>query len=386
MVDLSFANVPGWLFVVLGFFLAALVFLLWRYLRIVPEGKEGSRLSLKRLPHNPILGPIAKHWWESEAVFNPAAFCEDGIVHLFYRAMGHDGISRIGYASSKDGIHFDERLPYPVYDQGPGFQVNKVNGKTERKYQQLSYNTQEYASGGGWGGCEDPRAVKIDNKMYMSFTIFEGWESIRLAVTSLLMDDLKMLNWKWAPHIKMSPLKETHKNWVLFPEKIDGKFAILHALTPNLAIEYVDTLEELHTNPLKSNNKRGGRKGEWDAFVRGAASPPVKTEYGWLLFYHGMDPATPAVGYKVGVMLLDLADPTKVLYRSSYPVLEPTEWYENDWKPGVVYASGATIVGDDLFIYYGGGDKYIAAAKANLKDFIRKLQRNEHAVLEPIRA
>ena len=91
------------------------------------------------------------------------------------------------------------------------------------------------------------------------------------------------------------------------------------------------------------------------------------------------------IGYKLGVMLLDLNDPTKIIARSSEPVLEPTAWYENDWKPGVIIASGAVIFGDDLIVYYGGGDKYVAAARANLKDFLHKLTSNEHAVLEPVK-
>jgi predicted GH43/DUF377 family glycosyl hydrolase len=84
-------------------------------------------------------------------------------------------------------------------------------------------------------------------------------------------------------------------------------------------------------------------------------------------------------------MLLDLADPTKIIYRSDYPVLEPDMWYENDWKPGIVYASGSIIKDGELFVYYGGGDKYVAVAKANLSEFLHKLTNNQHAILEPVK-
>lgn len=339
-------------------------------------------LKLRRLQENPILVSNGSSWWESEAVFNPAAFVDNGKVHLLYRAMGTDGVSRIGYASSKDGIHF-ERYPHPVFDYGPQYMA-AARASKKRNYRPLSYNTDLYASGGGWGGTEDPRAVTIDDRLYMSFGIFENWESMRLAVTSLHLDELRALDWSWQPHVVMSPARQTHKNWVLFPEKIRGSFAILHALTPSISVEYVRELEQLKDNPIQSNNQRGGRAGAWDAFVRGAAAPPIKTEDGWLLFYHGMDPAHPAVGYKVGAMLLDLEDPTIVRYRSAYPVLEPSEWYENDWKPGVVYASGAVVFNGELIVYYGGGDKHIAAAKADLRDFLRRLKGNQHATLEPV--
>jgi predicted GH43/DUF377 family glycosyl hydrolase len=340
------------------------------------NGLPHHQPSLHRVRDNPILSPIAEHWWESEAVFNPAAFLHDGRVHLFYRALGRDGMSRIGYASSADGTHFDERLPYPVYEQAPAYDPKKHK---KLSYETLSYNTDLYASGGGWGGTEDPRAVVIDEHMYMSYSVFEGWQSMRLGITSLPLEFLKSKLWKWAPQILMSPPNQTNKNWVLFPEKISGKFAILHALTPRILIEYVEKLEDLHENPIQSNNRRGGRAGAWDEFVRGASAPPLKTPAGWLLLYHGMKPGEGA-GYKVGAMLLDINDPTKIIYRSSHPILEPTEWYENDWKPGVVYASGAVILNGDLIVYYGGGDKRIAAAKLPLQEFLRKLTSGENKV------
>ncbi len=203
--------------------------------------------------------------------------------------------------------------------------------------------------------------------------------------TSLAKGDLDERAWHWAPHTLLSPENETHKNWVLFPEKIGSKFAILHALTPEISIEYVDSIEALEHRPIRSSNIRSGRDGHWDKFVRGASAPPLKTPYGWLLFYHGMDPAEP-IGYKVGAMLLDLEDPTKILHRSAEPILVPTEWYENDWKPGVVYASGAVVKDGTLFLYYGGGDKTINVATAPLEAFIGELMSDRHAVLSPVTA
>jgi len=343
-------------------------------------------LALTRTAENPVLGPNPENWWESAAVFNPAAVVHDGRVHLFYRALGQDGISRIGHASSPDGTNFDERSPNPVYDLGRMFDTTQQKGGCWLRYRPLSYNTDLYASGGGWGGCEDPRAVTIDENLYMTFGIFGGWQSMRLAVTKLALDDFSKRAWAWARHIPISPENETHKNWVLFPEKIGGCFAILHALTPQVLVDYVDSLEDLAQNPIQSNNNRAGFSSGWDSFVRGAAAPPIKTSHGWLLFYHGMDPASePHIGYKVGALLLDLDNPTKILCRSKGPVLTPTEWYEHDWKPNVVYASGAVVLGDDIMVYYGGGDKYIAAARANLRDFVRTLMSHEHAVLTPVK-
>ncbi len=360
----------GYFFIPALLFLACIIaaeFLLARRAKIL------KALRLERFVENPILAPHPLNPWESEAVFNPAAVVHDGRVHLFYRALGPDGVSRIGYALSDDGIHF-ERLPHPVYDHGAGYHLLH-----SRRYAPLSYNPGLYASGGGWGGSEDPRAVMLEGSLFMNFNVFEGWGSIRVALTELHGEDLTAKRFHFKRPMLISPSGETHKNWVLFPEKIGGRYAILHALTPTVMIDYLDSLEELEEDPIQSNNNRGGREGAWDTFVRGAAAPPLKTQNGWLLLYHGMNPAEP-VGYKVGAMLLDLIDPSKILYRSIVPVLEPLMWYENDWKPGVVYASGAVIFGDDLLVYYGGGDKRIAAARVPVRKLLKALMSPVNAI------
>jgi len=339
---------------------------------------------LFRSGSNPILGPIREHAWESEAVFNPAAIEMNGRIYLLYRALGADGISRVGYASTTDGVHIEERLPYPIFspEQCPAF-VPLTPKKFRNPFTSPArgYDRERNPSGGGWGGFEDPRAVVIDNEVHLTCTEFNGWDSIRMTLATLPANNFLSQLWSWSAPSYLSPAGEVHKNWVLFPEKIRGKFAVLHALTPHIMIEYVDSLAAAHDDPIRSNNQRSGRNGHWDAFVRGAASPPVRTEKGWLLFYHGMDPAHPEIGYKVGAMLLDLDDPTKILYRSAHPILTPDMPYENDWKPGVIYASGAVIKDGTLFIYYGGGDKTVNVATAPLKDFLDDLTHNRHAVL-----
>lgn len=362
--------------VVLGF-VALLLYWFWTLI-----WQPRRDVLLHKIKENPILSPIREHWWESEAVFNPAAYRDENRVYLLYRAMGSDGISRIGYASSRDGIHFDERLPYPIYSPTRDFGIPS----RKRIYGPLSYNTATYPSGGGWGGCEDPRLVRIGDEMFMSFVAFDGWGFVRAAIASIQHEKFLKHEWDWKRPVFLSPPGEIQKNWVLFPEKIRGKYAILHSVSPEILVEYVDSLEDFDgTKFIEGSHRSGGRAGHWDNEVRGAGAPPIRTPYGWLLFYHANDRNDPGK-YKVGVMLLDLADPTKILHRSNNPVLSPSEWYENDWKPGIVYASGAVVVGDDLIVYYGGGDKRIAAAKANLRDFLHKLLHDENPSLEPVKA
>jgi beta-1,2-mannobiose phosphorylase / 1,2-beta-oligomannan phosphorylase len=377
-VDMAGVTLSGFQIVLsLVVLVLILLTLLFFWLRHVKE-----TLSLSKVNNNPILSPRREVWWESEAVFNPAAIVDQGKVHLMYRAMGTDGISRIGYASSRDGIHFTDRADHPVYAPTRDFGIPE----RKRVYGPLSYSPQTYASGGGWGGCEDPRLVKIDGQVHMTFVAFDGWGFVRMALNSIMLEHFRGRKWNWKAPKFLSPPGEIHKNWVLFPEKIRGKYAILHSISPpELSIDYVDSLDEFNGEKfIKSRYNRDGRKGFWDESVRGAGAPPIKTSEGWLLLYHGMNPAQPEVGYRVGAMLLDLEDPKRILFRSKEPILEPNEWYENDWKPGVVMATGAVVFKGNLFVYYGGGDKYIAAAKINLREFLRKLTQDEHAQLVPM--
>ena len=345
--------------------------------------KKAKPLNLRRSPKNPIIDPAPHSPWESEAVFNPGAVVHGDRIHLFYRALGPDGVSRVGYASSKDGVHFDKRHPQPVYMPEMPEATSAHHPHTSPA--RLSYNRALYASGGGWGGCEDPRAVKIDGRVYLTFNMFNGWYSIRVGLTSIDSAHMEKEDWQWKPLVYLSPANERHKNWVLFPEKIGGKFALFHNLFDEdpgrVRIELLDSLDE-PPQPFKSPDPQSmpNRDLGWHNRTRSVGPPPLKTKYGWLSFYHAMDKNDPG-RYKLGAMLLDLEDPTKVLYRSSYPVLEPDEWYENDWKPGIIYASGAVIRGDTLFLYYGGGDKHIGVAQTKLSEFLEKLKKNEHAVL-----
>jgi predicted GH43/DUF377 family glycosyl hydrolase len=100
---------------------------------------------VKRYPRNPILEPIGTHAWESRLVFNAAAFAANNRVHILYRAMGTDNVSRIGLASSSDGYNIDERLPLPVFSP--------------------SNETESH-------GCEDPRVSQFGNSLIMAYTAY----------------------------------------------------------------------------------------------------------------------------------------------------------------------------------------------------------------------
>lgn len=358
------------LFILILLAIAVIIFLAVQY-NTGGKGEKGRRslldsfVTLDKHHKNPILSPKPYVDWQAGGTFNPAAITdENGRVHVVYRAVGSDGVSRLGYASSADRLHFDDHEVYPV------FTMRYDHASTTPK----RYDPIIYPSGGSFGGCEDPRMVLIDERIYVTFSAFDNWGSIRVALISIHKYDFFNKRWNWTDPILLSQPGQVHKNWVLFPEKINGKFAIIHSIVPEVLVEYVDTLNA-NTKPIESSRPSGpqpGRKGYWDDRIRGAGPPPIKTEKGWLLLYHAMEKGEHHK-YKIGAMLLDLNDPRKVIARAKAPIMEPDMWYEDDWKPGIVYACGATVKEDTLYVYYGGGDKHICVAQTSLSGLLSSM-------------
>ncbi len=327
---------------------------------------------LERHESNPIIEPIRGSVWESEGTFNPAVIQDDeGDIHVLYRAVGGDGISRVGYGLSKDGVNITKRLHHPIFEIARDYVMQNPNDVIGP----LSYNPYIYVSGGSWGGAEDPRAVIIEDKVYMIYMSFEGWGNARLALTSISLEDFKAGKWVWKKPIKISPKDQYYKNWLMFPEKINGKFGIIHSIEPNVLVEYFDNPDDLENKNIISRHPymQKERNGTWDTKMRGPGAPPIRTDLGWLLLYHATEKHEPHK-YRLGAMILDINDPTKILYRSEHPILSPDMHYENDGKPGIVYASGAIIRGDDLYVYYGGGDKVVCVATTPINKFLKYLQ------------
>jgi len=334
--------------------------------------KKISVLDLKRSNKNPIIEPENDVDWKSKATFNPSAFYHDGKVHIVYRAIGNTDNSVLGYVVSKDGLKVLEGFPAPIYN-------HFLSQNKDKSLPLISY-----VSGGGWGGgCEDPRLTLLDEKVYMIYTAFDGWGSVRMALTSISLDDFINKHWDWNKPVLISPPGEIHKNWVLFPEKIKGKYAILHSISPHIMIDYFKNLDELNGNNFIHSIHQGSLLwGSRDKLIRGVGPSPIKTKYGWLVLYHKME-RHDSYRYKLWAMILDAKDPTKILYNSIQPILEPDEWYENEgYKSGVVYSCGAVVKDGELFVYYGGADKVSCVATANLDKFLKELIHSSASKLE----
>ena len=320
-----------------------------------PEEKTFE--SVEKFNKNPIIKPDARINWKSWQTFNPTALYLNNSVHLLYRAIGNDGVSRFGYARSENGFTIDECPPKPAY---------RETDETVRYTAHVPY------SGGSFAGCEDPRLVymKDEETIYLMYT--SCIDGLRVGLSSIAKDDFLAQRWKWKTPQLISPPGEVHKNWVLFPEKIRGKYAICHALNP-ISIAYVETLD-FNGTYISSHYNPGEPSERWDSYMRGAGPAPLKTDEGWILFYHAMNHRARSE-YKVGAFLLDQENPIIIRYRSHMPIITPRETCEtHGYKGGVVYTLGSVIKEGTLFLYYGGADSYVCVAHAPLNEFLKELK------------
>ncbi len=326
---------------------------------VVQESKDYPPSgSLVRYPGNPILQPIKEHPWESKYVLNPAAFRVGDKVYLLYRAFGDDQVSRIGMAVT-DGYQVLERFPKPVF---------VPQGDKEKK------------------GVEDPRVVIIDDWIYMLYTAYDGVIA-QPSLASISVEDF--LNKRFEKWVRKGYAFQgiCDKDPILFPEKIGGKYVIYHRIEPSIWVTRLDKLE-FPAPREKHSIIAGPRPGRmWDSLKIGAGAQPIKTKYGWLLIYHGVDRDRV---YRLGVILVDLKNPERVLYRSPNPVLSPETDYEigregEVWVPRVVFTCGAVPVEDkevldaedELLVYYGAADTYVCLATGKVGDLIPEPVRKE---------
>ncbi|TRZ51658.1 glycosidase [bacterium] len=302
-------------------------------------------LKLQRSEKNPILTP-SELPWENMLVFNPAAIMVDDSVYLIYRAMGRSyGHSCLGLAVSRDGINF-ERRQKPFYYGG---------GHLNESF-----------------GIEDPRIVRIEDKYYLIYT----------AVSEDLDGEIDR-SWREEiakkPMIALSTTKDfltfidydviipnlSGKDSSFFPTKVDGKYWLLYR-------EGVGKTYFAKSSTLTSWQERilvfEERPGYWDCKRTGIGAPPIQTEKGWLLFYHGVDDANT---YRLGIMFLDLKNPSQILYRSPEPVLEPEKDYEKSgYIDNVVFTCGAIEKNGQYYVYYGASDRVIGLATVEKKSVL----------------
>ena len=204
--------------------------------RYSDEKSELPHARLLRHFKNPILSPREEKVWDSKQVFNAAAVYHKGAVHLLYRAVGDHDTSVLGYAKSADGLTIDERSDKPAYVPRAEF---------EHPYFGQKVKTSPFESGGGgYGGIEDPRITKIDDKFYLTYVAYDGSHPPRVALSYISVHDFENKNWKgWSEPVAISPPGIVDKNACILPEKINDKYVIFHRIYPDILIDQVDSLD-----------------------------------------------------------------------------------------------------------------------------------------------
>lgn len=294
----------------------------------------------KRYEGNPIMIPA--NWpYAANAVFNPAAIKLNAETLLLVRVEDMRGFSHLTVARSNDGFT-DWQI-----DSEPTLQADQSS--REEKW-----------------GLEDPRIVWLEEQKqfgitYTSFS--EGGPVVSLAITK---------NFRTFARLG-ALLPPEDKDACLFPRRFKGRFALIHRpIVRGEAHMWISFSPDLkhwgdHRPLIKT------RAAYWDCHRVGLACQPIETAQGWMVFYHGVRSTTAGAIYRVGLALLDLEEPWKVLRRSDEWVLGPREIYERIGDvSGVVFPSGVTVVKetDQLNLYYGAADSTVAVATANLSELL----------------
>jgi len=338
-------------------------------------------VELKRAEENPILSPNENIKWESKAVFNPGVTLKGNKIYLLYRAIGeyHTYTSRIGLATSNDGINFERKNEEPII-------------KPHDDYDK-------------WA-CEDPRVTKIGNTFYITYValsqrIKKGGKPIYKTIHDLNSQTAAVTTKdfvKFQRHGIITPKNSDNKDVVIFPEKIDGKFVILHRPyrwckdwfenpdSKKIDVKIPIPFEELPQKPSIWISHSFDLKNwlDYKVLIRsshkneekiGSGAPPIKTDKGWLLIYHCVKKENKdRFIYTAKAALLDLKNPSKVIAKIPYDILKPEADYELKGDVNnVVFPTGALIKDGTLSVYYGAADKQCGLATIKLKEIIDEL-------------
>ncbi len=311
---------------------------------------------LERLATNPLIRPAQISFARATGSFNPGASVDlaSGRVVLLVRVYeGDTRRSSIAIALSSDGVRIDEIRDRPAITR-------------EEPYEE-------------WG-VEDARVTWLEDERRYAIT-YTGYSPAGPRVCLITTDDLLSP----ARYRRHGPrINGENKNCVVFPEKIDGQYVILHRPMPRIVCIRVSSLESEW--PEAGVPLVGPRPGSWRSSRVGAGAPPIRTRIGWLLPFHGATSIEEGNVYSMGWCVLDLKKPEKVLYVSDAPALTPEAPYEIErnaipqvdmanFRTGVrvVFPQGLVERGEDFMVYYGAADVSVAAARVRKRDLIASL-------------
>lgn len=326
--------------------------------------------------------------FECAGVLNPAVIKDGDYIHLFYRAVAKDNYSSIGYCKLNSPLEIESRNDIP-----------------------LLFPEEEYES----HGIEDPRIVKIEDTFYLTYTAYTGVNALGALATST-----DLIHWKkhgiivpqftyetfkhlieakgnlQEKYVRFNQNQKNHKkldlnlylwdkNLIFFPRKIAGKFCFFHRIKPDIQLVVsIENLEDLTTEFWENYFMNFNDTIVFSSVYKheisyvGGGCPPIETEEGWLIIYHGVHDTANGYVYTACAALLDIDNPLREIARLSYPLFYPEkEWELRGEVHNVCFPTGTVIEDDTLYIYYGAADERIAVASLSIQELLDELLLNK---------
>ncbi len=304
---------------------------------------------IHRWEGNPIIS-LEDIPFRCNTVFNAAAVKFQGEYLLLIRVEDQCGRSIFTLAGSEDGLRFVVE-PEPV-----------MMPATEEPF--ATYEA---------CGIEDPRITLLDGTYYVMYTAYSHYGP-RLALART--DDFRNFT-------RIALISEpVNKDGALFPKKINGRYVRFDrpnvGATGNIWVSYSEDLIHWGGSEVAMTT----RPDHWDCARIGASAPPIETEHGWLEIYHGVKETAAGPIYRLGAVIFDLENPTRILGRAAIPILTPREQYERVGDIGnVVFSCGAILEEQtgELKMYYGAADTCICVGTAKLNAIIERCFEQEDA-------
>jgi predicted GH43/DUF377 family glycosyl hydrolase len=294
-----------------------------------------------RDPGNPILTP-EDFPYPVNSVFNPGAALHDGDTVLLCRVEDRRGISHLTVARSADGRKDWRVEPKPLIADDPTDQTSC------------------------WG-VEDPRVTHVPELggYAIAYTSYgPGGPCVTIAIT----EDFRSIQ----PFGVVMPPED--KNASLLPRRVDGMFVLFHrpvSVISARADVWLSRSADMRSWTASEPVMQSRSGPWWDATRIGMGPPPIETPHGWLAAYHGVKQMVSTAIYRVGLVLLDLNNPTRVIRRTPSWVLGPDATYERVGDvPNVIFPTGLVHEPstDELRLYYGSADLCIGVATARMSE------------------
>lgn len=305
------------------------------------DSPKMDTIRLERFSRNPIIGPNPANSWEAQNVSNAGVAEFNGKIMILYRAEGFEKrlpigfnpwpVTSLGLASSRDGYTIDERRNCPVISPRPH-------------------------GGIGEHGIQDPRIARIGDTYYITAAGVSRWGD-RLFLYST--KDFETFDY-------ISPIQPEHEMRTagLFPHKFGDDFCFLLRYTPNMWISYTPDFKRWQKTKLLWEC----RPHSWFGRKLGIGATPIRMKDSWLLFWHGKSDSLDGT-YSLGIMWLDLEDPSRIIKVQEEPVLSvETDYERNGYYPNVVYTCGAVERDGKFLVYYGCADRVLALATVPVQD------------------